>query len=163
MPKICLLSNLSMILLVPCSWCASSPYMIFVSRANIFIWSNFATHENLRMLCGGKLLSLKSNFTPPHEYFCLSCGEKLPHMSRNFALHLYHHDLCCWRCWRCFDEKLILSRFTRFCVKPKLTQKSSPLSKIGKYHVCLVCWLWVLGRSWQICYRVGNVKASLLK
>ena len=46
-------------------------YMIFVAdvvdivrRANIFMWSNFAPHENLSVLCGGNLLSMKSNFAP---------------------------------------------------------------------------------------------------
>ena len=46
-------------------------YMIFVAdvvdivrRANIFMWSNFAPHENLSVLCGRNLLSMKSNFAP---------------------------------------------------------------------------------------------------
>ena len=42
--------------------------MIFVAEivheANIFMSSNFATHENLCMLCGGKLFNMKSNFAP---------------------------------------------------------------------------------------------------
>ena len=38
---------------------------------------------------------------------------------------------------RCFDAKLILSRFTHFCVEQKLTHKSCPWSKNNKYHVCL--------------------------
>ena len=36
---------------------------------------------------------------------------------------------------RCFDAKSILSRFTRFCVEQKITNKSCPWSTNDKYDV----------------------------
>ena len=37
--------------------------------ANILMWSNFAPHVYLYMLCGGKLLYMKKGNFAPHEFF----------------------------------------------------------------------------------------------
>ena len=39
-----------------------------VRGANISMWSNFAPHENFCVLCGGKMLHIKSNLAP-HAFF----------------------------------------------------------------------------------------------
>ena len=59
---------------------------------------------------GGKLLYMKKL----HMNFLLVMWRKLAPGTSNFSPHcLYYHDL------RCFGAKLILLRFTHFCVEQK--------------------------------------------
>ena len=112
MPKICLLWD------PICLFPAVDVLLVhtwYLSAEQIFSCGAILLHMKIcACFVEEKLLSLKSNFAPPHEYFCLSCGEKLPHMSRNFALHLYHHDLCCLRQIRFVLIYAVLTK-NRFC------------------------------------------------
>ena len=90
------------------------------------------------MLCGGKLLHVKSNFAPRAFFAC--------HLEQNLQTILLHivciimnyavftqNPFC--RDLRSFYAKLILSQFMHFCVEQKLTHKFCPWSKNDKYHV----------------------------
>ena len=107
-------------------------YMIFVADAadivrgaHIFMWSNFDKHENLCMLCGGKVLNMKSNLAP-HEIFFLSWKQ-----SNGLT-----QNPCC-RFVHCFDAKLILLRFSHFCVEQK-----SVLSVEQKWQISCMSARW---------------------
>ena len=97
------MSTLRSNLFVPCSWCASSPYMIFVRGANIFMWSNFATHENLRMLCGGKIAQPEKQFCSTTWIFLLVMWRKIaPHVKKfcstsvsSWFVLLTQNPFCC--------------------------------------------------------------------
>ena len=105
------------------------PYIIFVADAadivrgaKLFIWSNFASHEN----CWWPKFHITSKLAP-HEN-CLSCGVIwLCGSTTNCSLYqtlLNVTNLQCmlsWRDLRCFGAKSILSRFTYFCVEQKWT------------------------------------------
>ena len=93
-----------------------------VRGAHIFMWSNFDKHENLCTLCGGKVLNMKSNLAP-HEIFFLSWKQ-----SNGLT-----QNPCC-RFVHCFDAKLILLRFSHFCVEQKSVLS---VEQKYKYHVCL--------------------------
>ena len=119
------------------------PYIIFVADAadivrgaKLFMWSNFASHEN----CWWSKFHITSKLAP--HVNCLSCGVIwLCGSTTNCSLYqtlLNVTNLQCmlsWRDLRCFGAKSILSRFTYFCVEQKRTQKSCPWSKNDKYDV----------------------------
>ena len=114
MPKICLLWD------PICQWFCLFPavdvllvHTWYLSMEQIFSCGAILLHMKIcACFVEEKLLSLKSNFAPPHEYFCLSCGEKLPHI----LLYICIIMICA------VDAKSVLLWFTLFWrkINPKV-------------------------------------------
>ena len=90
-----------------------------VRRANIFMWSNFAPHENLSVLCGRNLLSMKSNFAP---YASLDQQT----WTRSGLTISPTNDDSCIKSW---NGGTLLQVFTKFGLVVPLTYRSQQLDK----------------------------------
>ena len=125
-------------------------YMIFVANAadivrgeNIFMWSNFAPHENLSVPCGGNLLSMKSNFAP---YASLDRQT----WTRSGLTISPTNDDSCIKSW---NGGRLLQVFTKFGLVVPLTYRSLPWgSQLGKHQNQILGNTTNLPEDWEACW-----------
>ena len=104
-----------------------------VRGANIFMWSNFAPHENLCMLCGGS--TLKAMLLHMKLFAC--------HLEQNCPMlqAILLHIVCIIMIYAVMTQNPFCRKmdsvaiFTLFCGKRKLPQKFCTWSKNDKYPV----------------------------
>ena len=114
-----------------------------VRRANIFMWSNFAPHENLSVLCGRNLLSMKRNFAP---YASLDQQT----WTRSGLTISPTNDDSCIKSW---NGGTLLQVFTKFGLVVPLTYRSLPWgSQLGKHQNQILGNTTNLPDDWEACW-----------